>query len=205
MVMISAFTIRDVAISIGITILFPLIFIYGIKIFMQYPSMRYSSSTYELEQELRTLKKEGVKEEIGRMQKDIESIKNRLEKKQKEFERVVTAQEIESAQKKIDEAKENIKKQEELYRKVVADYEFRYMLIFVIAGLLAIFFGMWIIEPLGSGLMFGGVFCIVYGLLYYWWRFGNMTKFFVLLSALLMLLMYGYFHFIEVKKYRLNN
>jgi len=75
------------------------------------------------------------------------------------------------------------------------------MLIFVIVGIFAFITGLLIVESLGVGLLFGGVFSIIYGLFDYWRHFSAIMKFVILMFGLAMVLIYGYFHFLKVKRY----
>jgi len=83
--MVSIYTIRDVAISIGIAILFPLAVIYGVYTFMKAPAFQSSQNVYKLEQKLRLLKKEGIAEEIEQLKKHLENTQKRLAEKQTEL------------------------------------------------------------------------------------------------------------------------
>ena len=200
------FSIRDIAISIGIVILIPLALIYGLSIFMKRPIRDYSlDTTYsDLNKKLRILQKEGL-EEIQKMKERFERDKNEFEKeletKQQELERKVSAEEIEVVQKQLEQVKKMDEDKGAQYEKAMKRYDFNYMVISLIIGIMAFFIGMTLVESLGSGMTFGGIICIIQGLGDYWRYFDSITQFLILFGSLLLLFFMGYCHFFRIRKF----
>lgn len=194
-------TMRDVAISIGFLILIPLALLYGIGTFMKRPPYP-SSPIYDLERKLSTLKKEGIEEDIARIKKELAQIKKELEAEQKELKRDVPAEEIASVEEQLEKAKQVYKQKEIQHKNDMAKYNWNQFLVSIIIGSVIALFGTILAESLGTGFIFGGVACIVIGFMNYWWQFNDITRFSILLCAVLFLLSLGYWRFYQYKKSR---
>jgi len=194
------FNIRDIAISIGFVILIPLALIYGLSAFMKRPTYPYFQEVYNVKKELHTLKKEVLKKKIEEIKDSLEKMKKKLELKQKEFERKASAEEIEHVERQLEKGNKESEERKLEYENDMSRYDFNYMVISLVSGIIAFLIGIMLVESLGAGVMFGGVVCIIYGLRSYWDGFDDITRFSILLGALLLLFAIGYVRFLQRRK-----
>lgn len=155
--------IRRILVSANIALLVLLTMVYGIRFFKPEPRPPYDV-TWELENKLKKLEKEGIEEKIAAIKE------------------------------KIAVAKKEYNEKSVHYEKDMEEYIRRRLIIALIIGITLIILGIFLVAPVfGAGSIVAGALCISNGVSFYWEKWGDLTRFLVVIGAIVLLLIVGYF------------
>lgn len=183
---------RDISVTIALTILIPLTLIYGLWVFYPRPQLHYSDEYNKLLHEYNDLYFEKL---------SLENEQNEIiQKKMDEFEKHEDKKQIEELDEQINKKMEESNKiSDPIYKKYLktsANQSKNIAIITSIFGLLCILAGLFIpLGSIGGGLIFGGAVAILWKLKKYIFFMSQKTIFFILIGSIILIIAIGYIFF----------